>query len=782
MNGKPYEVFDEAGKTTFSNYDFKGNTLSKTRAVIADSVLQAALSTYTTFVIDWTSPPALSTMLFTTDMSYDALNRVTELTLPIDLDSERKKIRPTYNTAGALEKVDLYSPAGGGTSTNYVENIAYNAKGQRLLIAFGNGVMTRYAYDGLTFRLLRQRSEKYSKTTVGNTITYSYVSSSLRQDDGFDYDLIGNIVTLLDRMTNCGIGGTPNALDKNYDYDPIYRLTYADGRESDTQSGNSYLYDDAPAPTDLTHVRAYSRTYSYDKLGNVLNVVQAGTNGFTRHFVYNTGQNTLNKIDTGGGSPSLIEDYTYDSNGNQITAGVSRNYSWNHSDQLICYKNQVGTSNPTIYTQYDYAGQDRVSKLVRTGTSGSPIYQRTIYIDGIFEYVKLENGTTYEKNYIHMMDDKSRIAEVRIGDIFPGDITDDVTYIIEDQIGSSVMRTDVSGNEIDREEYYPFGDSSLRTFSYKRYRYVGKEKDSESGLYYYGARYYAAWTCRFISVDPKAQKYKDLSGYVYADNKPIMLIDVFGEGPGPSDKRIILYSVNNHDKTETESFKKAGWKLRDDYNQNSKTYGNAKASASEVSNGNQIVSYINQQKTDSIKSLDIFSHGSRQGIWFANTENVQDNSKRGNLYRTSADQYKENATTNFKSKNIADIDYSKFTSDARIEIHGCETGGSAVEVGDTNIGRSMSSLLYSAGKIDAVVIANFGKSGPTDSGDYRQEGNIRIVYWNGEELFRTTKGGNISDNEIQQAIQNKIQQTNGNTSQQKAPTSSSTYQTATPGS
>ncbi|MEZ4889790.1 MAG: hypothetical protein R2779_04255 [Crocinitomicaceae bacterium] len=42
-----------------------------------------------------------------------------------------------------------------------------------------------------------------------------------------------------------------------------------------------------------------------------------------------------------------------------------------------------------------------MSKLVRTGTDVAPIYERTIYIDGIFEYHILENGTTYE-NYIKL--------------------------------------------------------------------------------------------------------------------------------------------------------------------------------------------------------------------------------------------------------------------------------------------------------------------------------------------------------------------------------------------
>ena len=45
----------------------------------------------------------------------------------------------------------------------FVEHIAYNAKGQRTLIAYGNNVMTRYAYDAKTFRLARLRSEHYTK-------------------------------------------------------------------------------------------------------------------------------------------------------------------------------------------------------------------------------------------------------------------------------------------------------------------------------------------------------------------------------------------------------------------------------------------------------------------------------------------------------------------------------------------------------------------------------------------------------------------------------------------
>ena len=102
-------------------------------------------------------------------------------------------------------------------------------------------------------------------------------------------------------------------------------------------------------------------------------------------------------------------------------------------------------------------------------------------------------------------------------------------YNLEDHLGTSVMRLNANATTIiDKEEYCPFGESSLRTFASKRYRYVGKEKDGESGLYYYGARYYMAWVGRFVSVDPLADKYAQLTPYNYAANNPIGDLDIDG--------------------------------------------------------------------------------------------------------------------------------------------------------------------------------------------------------------------------------------------------------------
>lgn len=140
----------------------------------------------------------------------------------------------------------------------------------------------------------------------------------------------------------------------------------------------------------------------------------------------------------------------------------------------------------------------------------------------IKSYQKVDGGTE-EKNYTQV----DGGVEIRTGS-FTGDISDDVIYHISDHLNSAALRLDTAGAIIDREEFYPYGDSSLRTFTKKRYRYTGKEKDAESGLYHYGARYYAAWTCQFLSVDAKANETVTFSPYAYANNNPIMFNDPTG--------------------------------------------------------------------------------------------------------------------------------------------------------------------------------------------------------------------------------------------------------------
>ncbi len=162
-----------------------------------------------------------------------------------------------------------------------------------------------------------------------------------------------------------------------------------------------------------------------------------------------------------------------------------------------------------------------MKKLVRVSGGN---YTSTTYIDGIFEL--LTDGTDIQ-NTLHVMDDKSRIATIRLGYDF-GDTTPAVKYVLEDHLGNSTREINGDGTFISKEEYYPFGETSFASYGKKRYKYNGKERDEESGMYNYGMRYYSAWTCRFVSVDPLRWKYPFYSSYQSTGNSPISFIDADG--------------------------------------------------------------------------------------------------------------------------------------------------------------------------------------------------------------------------------------------------------------
>jgi RHS repeat-associated protein len=320
------------------------------------------------------------------------------------------------------------------------------------------------------------------------------------------------------------VGGS-NALDRIFEYDPIYRLTKATGRENPPTT--TPIWDDRYRSNDDSTTTAYTRNYSYDEIGNIQQLQHIGNNNFTRNFNYISGSNHLQSIDIG----QTTHNFTYDAAGNQTQEGASRFFEWDHNDRLRCFYVDDG-STITKYTHYLYdSGGNRVKKLTRKQNGD---YDSTTYIDGLHEY---RTDGSSERTTAHLMpalpasgDDEARIAMVRQGHDF-GDTTPATKYILSDHLGSSSVELEDSGAFIDKEEYYPFGETSFGAYQKKRYKYNGKERDEESGLYYYGARYYSAWTCRFTSVDPKAPERPRHSPYSYTDNNPVNLVDPKGENP-----------------------------------------------------------------------------------------------------------------------------------------------------------------------------------------------------------------------------------------------------------
>ena len=92
---------------------------------------------------------------------------------------------------------------------------------------------------------------------------------------------------------------------------------------------------------------------------------------------------------------------------------------------------------------------------------------------------------------------------------------------------------------------YSLENGSTTSFSegYNAFSFTGKEKDSESGYYYFGARYYQPTLSIWNSVDPMADKYPSLSPYNYCAWNPMKLVDPNGDTivyTGTKEQQVIL--------------------------------------------------------------------------------------------------------------------------------------------------------------------------------------------------------------------------------------------------
>ena len=145
---------------------------------------------------------------------------------------------------------------------------------------------------------------------------------------------------------------------------------------------------------------------------------------------------------------------------------------------------------------------------------------------------------TLEKETYHLMDDKQRIGSIEHGKkspMFSILVTNTASrYNYSDHLNSSAVEADETGNIISLEEYYAYGGTAYhakvndQNISHKKYRFNGKEKDSETGLYYYGARYYAPWLCRWINCDPAGIEGSGLNMYWFCSGNPISKVDLDG--------------------------------------------------------------------------------------------------------------------------------------------------------------------------------------------------------------------------------------------------------------
>jgi RHS repeat-associated protein len=128
-------------------------------------------------------------------------------------------------------------------------------------------------------------------------------------------------------------------------------------------------------------------------------------------------------------------------------------------------------------------------------------------------------------------------------------------------MNSACLEADAAGNIISYEEFHPFGTTAYQAndknikAAYKRYRYLGMERDEESGLQYHTARYYLPWLGRWLSSDPIGIG-DGLNVYRYSRNNPLVFSDTNGNNCG-AQPEVETHRKKEKKKEEKEATEKA---------------------------------------------------------------------------------------------------------------------------------------------------------------------------------------------------------------------------------
>jgi len=121
-------------------------------------------------------------------------------------------------------------------------------------------------------------------------------------------------------------------------------------------------------------------------------------------------------------------------------------------------------------------------------------------------------------------------------------------YFHPDHLGTTTFLTDANGDAYQFFLNLPFGETMAEQKSWTQnyatpYKFTGKELDDETGMYYFGARYYSPRESIWLSTDVLMEDYPNISPYNYCANNPINIIDPDGRFLFDVHRRILTNGV-----------------------------------------------------------------------------------------------------------------------------------------------------------------------------------------------------------------------------------------------
>ena len=336
--------------------------------------------------------------------------------------------------------------------------------------------------------------------------------------------------------------------------------------------------------------------------------------------------------------------YTYDAAGERtlkLTGNFEEmNINGQYSVDLYNINNFSLASSPYVvfnkhgYTKHYYVEADRIASKIGGGMShsgndfGEHIYVFNISTQNDYGRKSEENAKTM---YNHLDSAQSNVGsqfEVLVDVDFRklqeflavDEPEKEIFFFHKDHLGSSTQISDMSRRVIHHIEYMPTGElfAEQRDHWATPYKFNGKELDEETGLYYYGARYYTPEVGIWLSVDPLSDKYPSMSAFMYCAGNPVVLVDPDGRELHDfgvnEDGKIVLLKFDNKSPNRLFKVDKNGNKI--DVNNDGKEV----RGQDYINISNEVANSFNYQST-----LDICDNFSERS--FAKTSNDKEASQ-----------------------------------------------------------------------------------------------------------------------------------------------------------
>lgn len=615
--------------------------------------------------------PNVGATQYTTLFSYDSWNRLSAMSYP-----DGEKVTYSYDLGGNLRSVKGQLES---SDYSYIKRIDYDYYEQRTYLKYGNNTETFYSYTPELRRLINLNvktadqqdlfNNNYSYDYVGNVKNIENIAPITNNQMGgsyshsFTYDNLNRLHTATGDFSGSEAQiEFGNDFKGHYDLEMEYNSTHAITRKRQYHTKNA---------TDVVE-NSYDNTYKYQNESHKLQDVTNNSTGDIQKFKYDKNGNLIDKHlndDQGTGfiwdesnrlrviaNGKKMQHYIYDASGERVMKASSETEEvYGNGSLLDSSATLTGyTLYPSaflvvdtngIYSKHYYAGSQRIvsrlggtseqfnihcetckqdpedNKLKQTQIDDLQRLAKKAGIDKVvFKEIK---ALTYEEATKPASDEEGSTQRPDPNDP-PRVDTGAIYYYHPDHLGTSTFLTDANGNAYQFFLNLPFGETMAEQrptdYYVTPYKFTGKELDEETGLYYYGARYYDPKVSNWLSVDPMAEKAPNISPYIYCEENPINLADPDGRWPWPSWGSVKAYAkgfVNSatamgiHNLVPIVGVYKSGktaWSIsKDVYNGN---YASAKAKAYDATGIPGVISTVKKAShgdAEAIGSLSVIA-------------------------------------------------------------------------------------------------------------------------------------------------------------------------------